>query len=379
MGPDAGITLDRRYALKRLIAKSEHASIFEATHTHLGRTVALRVLTDPSPRDVDALFEEARRLEAVEHPGVVRVHDAAETDGGDIYLVTEAMDGRPLDGLLATRGRFHLEEAIAITLAVGDALAAAHAKGVVHAGLCPSSILHVDKAGRGAAKLIDLGVSPSPMGVLSGPLAAMGYAAPERLSGSVGGPLGDVHALGAILWEMLTEQLPERDGERDVRALRPDIPDEVAFVLERSIAEATHRFADMTQLTDALREVTTSQALPITLPPPARRAHPRAAYVTPVRLRVPGGDSLDGRCEDISEGGLLTLVSGEVETGVEVLARFALPSSGRMVSLPAETRWSREVGGKLAVGLQFIDPGEKIAEDIRAYAEYMGTPVEDEE
>ena len=50
-----------------------------------------------------------------------------------------------------------------------------------------------------------------------------------------------------------------------------------------------------------------------------------------------------------------------------------------MVSLPAETRWSREVGGKLAVGLQFIDPGEKIAEDIRAYAEYMGTPVEDEE
>jgi len=377
VGPDAGITLDRRYALKRLVAKSDHASIFEATHVNLGRTVAVRVLSDPSPRDVEALFEEARRLDAVAHPGVVRVHDAAETEGGDIYLATEAMDGRPLDGLLATRGRFHLEEAIAVVTAVGDGLAAAHAAQVSHAGLCPSSVLHVDRAGVGA-KLIDLGVSPSPMGVLSGPLAAMGYAAPERLSGSDGGPLGDIYALGAIFWEMLTEQLPERDGERDVRALRADVPDEVAFVLERMLAPAQHRFPTMTQAIDALREVTNARPLPVTLPPPARRAHPRAAYVTPVRLRVPGGDSLDGRCEDISEGGLLVLVGGEVAEHAEVLARFALPSSGRMVSLPAETRWSREVGGKRAVGLRFLEPGEKVAEDVRAYVAHMGAPLEEE-
>jgi c-di-GMP-binding flagellar brake protein YcgR len=93
-----------------------------------------------------------------------------------------------------------------------------------------------------------------------------------------------------------------------------------------------------------------------------------------VRLRRPNGDALDGRTEDISEGGLLILVSGEVAAEESVLVRFALPSSGRLVSVPATTRWARRAGGREALGLRFEEPGDRVVEDIRSYVDYLASP-----
>jgi c-di-GMP-binding flagellar brake protein YcgR len=91
---------------------------------------------------------------------------------------------------------------------------------------------------------------------------------------------------------------------------------------------------------------------------------------------LPGGDALDGRSEDISEGGLLVLAPKRVENASEVLVRFALPRDGRMVSMPAETRWVRSAAGREALGLRFLDPSEKVRADIRAYVEYLARPVD---
>lgn len=369
---EVGRTLDRRYRLKRLIARSERGLVFEADHAHLDRSVALRLLAEEQRGDARAkakLLEEAARLDRVKHPGVIRVIDAAETEQGEAYLVTEALTGRPLDGLIAVEGRLPLDEALEVVLAVADALAQAHAVGIFHAGLASTSVLRT-AYGRPAAKLIDTGVAPSPVGVLGGPLAAMAYAAPERLAGGAADAASDVYSLGALLHEMLTGELPERDAPVALEG----VPAPLADAVRSALSPRAARVPSMDAFASSIREATQIQPIPPSLPPPAR-ATPRAPYVTPVRLRLPDGHALDGRTEDISEGGLLILVTGDVEAEASVLVRFALPTSGRMVSVPAVTRWVRSTGGREALGVRFEDPGEKVLEDIRAYVDYLARPA----
>jgi serine/threonine-protein kinase len=371
---DVGETLDRRYRLKRLIARSERGVVFEAEHLHLSRAAAVRLLAAEEAGDeaaAERLLLEARRLDEARHPAVVRVLDAARTPQGEPFVATEVLAGRTLDGVLAVEERLPVEDAVAIARSVAEALARAHAAGVFHAGLAPTSILRAaPSAGGPAAKLLDVGVAPSPIGVLGGPLAAMAYAAPERLGGGAPDAAADVHALGAILFEMLRGELPPREASPE---LPPDVPRPLAAVVRRALAERAERYATMDALAAALREATRVEPPAPSLPPPPR-AFPRAPYVTPVRLRRPNGDALDGRSEDISEGGLLVLVSGEVTAEESVLVRFALPSSGRLVSVPATTRWVRRAGGREALGLRFEDPGQKVLDDIRAYVDYLASP-----
>jgi serine/threonine protein kinase len=373
MSLEVGVKLDRRWILKRLVARSERGRIFEAEHAHLRRLAFVRLLAEGSGDDSaakSALLREARLLDEVQHPNLVRVFDLADTDGGDAYMVTEAVPGRPLDGLLSIRGSLPPEDAIHVTLAVADALGAAHAAGIFHAGLCPGSILVLERPpddGATTAKLMDLGVSPTPMGLLDGTLAAMGYASPQRIAGAPQNPADDIHALGAILHEMLTGNLPSEGVVEVPKGLRE--------VIETALGGSDSRFHSMADLAAALVESTLVGTLPPSVPPPARRVHFRAAYVTPVRVRRPNGDALDGRTEDISQGGLLIVLNGDLETDEKVLVRFALPSSGRLVSVPAQTRWARAAAGKKAFGLQFEDPGEKEAADIKAYVDYLGKPA----
>ncbi len=372
MPHEVGDLVDRRYRLKRLIARSERGVVFEAHHAHLDRAVALRLLAEEQLGDAKArqkLLEEAARLDRVRHPGVIRVIDAAQTERGEPYVVTEAITGRPIDGLIAVEGRLPLDEALDVALALVDALAQAHAAGVFHGGLASTSVLRT-ATGRPAAKLLDTGVAPSPIGVLGGPLAAMAYAAPERLAGGAADRASDVYSAGVLLHEMLTGELPEREAEPPLQG----VPSALAAVVRAALAPLASRIATMDELAARLREATRVQPLPPSLPPPERAA-PRAPYITPARIRRPDGRALDGRTEDISEGGLLILVTGEVAAEESVLVRFALPTSGRMVSVPAVTRWVRSTGGREALGVRFEDPGEKVLEDIRAYVALVGRPA----
>ena len=373
MSLDVGVKLDRRWILKRLVAKSERGRIFEAEHAHLRRHAFVRLLAEDGGNDASAkaaLLREARLLDEVQHRNLLRVFDLADTDSGDAYMVTEAVPGRPLDGLLSIRRSLPAEDAINVALAIADALSAAHSAGIVHAALCPGSILVLERPaddGATTAKLMDLGVAPTPMGLIGGTLAAMGYASPQRIAGAPPSPSDDVHSVGAMLHEMLTGNLPS-DG---IGAM----PAGLAEVVVKALGQSDSRFHSMGDLAAALVEATAVHELPPSQPPPARRVHYRAAYVTPVRVRRPNGDALDGRTEDISQGGLLIVLNGDLETNEHVLVRFALPSSGRLVSVPAETRWVRAAAGKKAFGLHFEDPGEKEAADIKAYVDFLGQPV----
>ena len=111
------------------------------------------------------------------------------------------------------------------------------------------------------------------------------------------------------------------------------------------------------------------------LPLTARRKLPRAPFQTPVRMVAHGG-ALDGRTEDISEGGLLVLAPQELTVGESVQVRFALPVSGAVVHCPAVVRWARTRAApaltRAAMGLEFVQPPTEVRVAIGQYLDLMG-------
>jgi len=358
VGYDVGKTLDGRWVLRRLLARADHASAFEARHAYLDR-VATIVIAEPVHRE--KVLEEAKLRDRTFHRGILGVLDVGDTRDGIPYLISAPISGRTLDGVLAARGRLTAEEAVDISLGIADALGHLHGLGIAHAALSPASVL----LGETAVQLLDVGVFPTPLGSLSGPLASMPYVAPERLrAGAKPGPVSDVYSVAAMLAEMLTGEPPDH--------WPPDtgsFPAPVAAIVDRGLDDAERRHESIRALSEALLLATETEQME-SLPPTARRAHRRAAYVSAVRVRA-GEGTLDGRTENIGEGGVLIVGAGEVTELDEVLLRFALPTSGRLVSEPATVRWVRRAAETTAFGVSFDEPTERTLEDIRAYVELV--------
>lgn len=356
-----GTTLDRRWTLRRLIARSSQATLYQANHAFLDRVASIVVAL---PEDRELLIREAKLRDQTYHPGVLGVLDVGDTREGVPYLVSEPLSGRSLDGLLLARGALPVEEAVRIATAIGEALTHVHERGIAHAALSPAGVL-VD---HDRAMLLDLGVFPTPMSSVVGPLASIPYTAPERLRGGAPpSPLTDVYALAAMLAEMLTGD-PPGDWPPESRGF----PERIANVVDRGLDDVGRRFETIEALLGELREAKSIEPPPPSIATPPKRAHPRVTYVTAARVRRPNGDSLDGRTENISEGGILVLGAGEVELGDAVLVRLALPSSGKIASEPGTVRWIRGGTDKSAFGVEFDDPTERTLADIRAYIDLMG-------
>ncbi len=379
-------TIDDRYRLHRESGRSEDATLYVAEHRLTRRTVSLTRLRGEARADGEVRQQQLRDihwLSLARHRSVVSVLDAGLEEDGAPWLVTELLDGRTLDATLATRRRLPPDEAMSLALEIGSALAHAHDKELLHAGLHPGAIFLPSRSRRelegklgfstSSAKLLTFGLGPNPAAQLEGPLAAMGYAAPERLAGEAPNPRTDIHALGAILYECLTGELPSRDGTPEApKVLVDDVPGMLSEAVMKAIAPPQQRFDTAAAFVASLQEARRSEPPPPSKPTPHRRAAARAVYATPVRL-IHGSESLDGRSEDVSEGGMLALVHGRVERGERVQVRFALPTSGDRITVPAEIRWCRDArGGMNAIGIAFQEPDTTMVEDIAMYVAFFG-------
>ncbi|MCB9596759.1 MAG: PilZ domain-containing protein [Sandaracinaceae bacterium] len=361
-GLRVGATLDRRWVLRRVVARSDHATVYEATHAFLDRVASIVV---GRPEDREKVLEEATARDRTYHPGILGVLDVCDTRDGLPYLAGAPFTGRSLDGLLMARGALPPEEAVLIALSLAEALIHVHALGMAHAALSPGSIL-VDGA---RVVILDLGIFPTPLSSLSGPLACVPYTAPERLtSGAPASRQTDVYTVAAILAEMLSGEPPEEWPPNE-----GSFPPALAAVVERGLDDAERRHPSMEAFAEAVRTATTDSLPPSEPPARLRRKSPRVAYVSAIRVRLGGDATLDGRTENICEGGLLVLGVGNVEVGASVLVRLALPASGRIVSEPATVRWVRGGEGQAkAFGVSFDDPAARTLDEIQRYVALVG-------
>ncbi len=435
MSLDIGTTVDRRYLLKREIARGGAGAVFEAEHLYTKRSVALKLLlpeqrSAPEPRA--RLLREALALSAARHPGVVAALDAGETDDGTPYLVLELLEGRSLEGILAVRRRIGAAEVAWLGAAVCEALAAAHRCGIIHRDIKPSNVFVArDEQGQEVVKVFDFGVArvPTEKNKLTQDGALLGtpeYMAPEQLLARDVDGRTDLYAVGVTLYECLAGVVPFEGNFGEVllkastqplpplRQKAGDVTPEFAAVVERALArDPDARFTDALAFAQALRKAAPTSApgsllgirqgpppIPVRpgaapvaaaaaeparaslsgsgrgapVPPPlptTRRRFPRAPYVTPVRI-VHDQVVLDGRSEDVSVGGLLVLAPQAFEQAQLVKVRFALPMTGRVIEIGATARWVKAAGVRGAVGLQFSSLPADAHEVIDRYVTMMG-------
>src|SRR6185436_4645095 len=202
-----------RYEVRERLGEGATAVVYKAWDRELKRVIALKVLRGKaamSPVMRERFQREARASAGLDHPNVVRVHDAGEQQG-DFYLVLEFVAGRPLNQVLAER-RLSEGEAAALLEKIARGVSAAHAGGIVHRDLKPGNILLTDsgepKVGDfGLAHLVD---STTRLTQTGSSLGTPLYMAPEQVEGRAREitPRTDVYALGAVLYEVLTGRPP---------------------------------------------------------------------------------------------------------------------------------------------------------------------------
>jgi eukaryotic-like serine/threonine-protein kinase len=472
--PSVGDVVDRRYTLKREIDRGGIGAVFEAEHRYTGRAVAIKLLTGehaPNPESQERLLREARALTLARHPNVVTALDAGTTEDGTPYLVMELVEGRTLAGLLASRQKLPLADAVRAAIQLCDALAFAHERGIVHRDIKPSNIFVCrNDVGQEAIKVFDFGIASfgresekrtQPKLTQQGSvLGTPEYMAPEQLFAKAEvDHRSDLYAVGATLFECLAGVVPFEGNYAevlvkvstqplpDVRSRCPDAPPALAAALGTALAkDPAQRFGSARDFGRALAatidrplsptallgirrappplppgavslpgfravpsiagaappRISMASArgpLPVTmrerpLPPPLppqpvaantagspeanaaqRRRFARAPYVTPVRIVQQDGRSIDGKSEDVSEGGLLVMADRACGAAEEVEIRFALPTTGRIVICRAIARWVRTVRGTGALGLQFQDVSDEVRTGIRQYVTMMGGEV----
>ncbi len=202
------------YRVEKLVARSGMASIYRATDERTGGPVALKI-PHPEVESDPMFFDRFRREEAIgkklDHPGVMKVF---EDEGRNrVYMVMEWVDGRLLRQILIEQRRLPAERAVRITLGILQALEYIHSRGVVHRDLKPENIM-VDSEDR--IKLIDFGIAGAEgsrrltFAKITQAMGTPDYISPEQVKSKRGDARSDIYAVGVMLYEMLTGQVPFR-------------------------------------------------------------------------------------------------------------------------------------------------------------------------
>ncbi|MGD0616747.1 MAG: serine/threonine-protein kinase [Bryobacteraceae bacterium] len=208
-----GDTLDH-YRIDTLVARSGMASIFSGVDIDTGVPVAIKV-PHPEMECDPVLFDRFQREQDIgatlDHPHVMKVFPA---DGHSrVYMVMEWVEGRLLRRILIEQKKLPPERAVRIALGIADALDYIHTHGVVHRDLKPENIMVDPEDG---VKLIDFGIAGKEgsrrltFARLSQVMGTPDYISPEQVKGKRGDGRSDIYALGVMLYEMLTGQVPFR-------------------------------------------------------------------------------------------------------------------------------------------------------------------------
>ena len=249
-----GTLIANRYLIVAAVGGGGMADVYRAEDRRLGRPVAVKMLRREFLKDREFVrrFEnEARAAASLSHPNVVRVYDVGETDDGNRYIVMEFVEGETLKDLLRAVGPLSVRQALTVGLAVAQALAAAHRKGIVHRDIKPENILVTRE---GDVKVTDFGIARAASGrtiVHTGTIVGSAhYFSPEQARGGFVDEKSDLYSLGAVLFELLVGRPPfeadspialalrhVQDPVPSLRKLRPVIPRRVEQLVQKLLAK----------------------------------------------------------------------------------------------------------------------------------------------
>ena len=247
-----------RYAIGSLLGAGGMGEVYRAHDQQLDRDVAIKVLPAAFSADADAvhrLEQEARATAALNHPGVLAIYDAGVHDGRS-YLVTELLDGMTLRERL-NRERVSVEAAVKYATQVAQALAVAHARGIVHRDIKPENLFITTGD---SVKILDFGLAKVSLSSNTGQTLAdmtfagtlpnmvmgtLGYMAPEQARGQPVDHRVDIFALGCVIFEMLAGRGPfVRDTAADaITAILKEPPPAIADEPARTIPPALRLIA----------------------------------------------------------------------------------------------------------------------------------------
>jgi serine/threonine-protein kinase len=242
-----------RYEVGRLLGAGGMAEVFEGRDRLLARRVAIKVPLSQHAHDPEfaqRFRREARAAASLSHPGVVAVYDTG-SENGTHFIVMEYVDGRTLKEVVRAEAPLYPDRAAEICADVCAALAAAHARGLVHRDVKPANIMLMPD---GRVKLMDLGIARVAAGETATQTATMlgtaQYLSPEQAQGQAVDYRSDLYSLGCCLYEMLTGTVPfrgatpvaiayrhVRDDPTPPRQLNPDVPPSLEAVCLKAMAK----------------------------------------------------------------------------------------------------------------------------------------------
>ncbi len=208
--PEPAVTKIGKYEVLEVLGKGGMGVVYKATDPHIGRRVAIKMMTGGFAQDPELLkrfYREAQSTGALQHPNFVIVHDLGE-QGGNPYLVMEFLEGEPLSEIIATRRKLPLAQKLEYILQALDALNYAHQRGVIHRDIKPANLMVLRD---GSVKIVDFGIARLGDQRLTRTGQVMGtitYMSPEQINAQVVDGRTDIFSTGVMLYELLTYALP---------------------------------------------------------------------------------------------------------------------------------------------------------------------------
>jgi tRNA A-37 threonylcarbamoyl transferase component Bud32 len=262
-----GSTLSGRYLVTKKIGQGGMGAVYEATHTLIGKRVAVKVLLEKyAQREaiVARLKQEAQLASSIGNEHIIDITDIGNTDDGRTFVVMEYLEGESLAECLSREHELPEQRILRIATQAASALAAAHAKGIVHRDIKPENLFLLKRKDQDFVKVVDFGISKSLRA--SGPgedeeaqrltqtgmvLGTPLYMSPEQARGDDDlDHRVDIYALGVIMYESVAGHVPFvgsnylsvisqvlNEVPKPLREIRPDVSEELEAIVAKAMAK----------------------------------------------------------------------------------------------------------------------------------------------
>jgi len=266
-----------KYDILEVIGRGGMGIVYKGKDPHLGRPVAIKMMTGnftDQPDHLKRFFREAQSTGSLQHPNIVTVYELGDHEGSP-YLVMEYLEGDPLDKIIAKRRPLHLLQKLNVMLGLCHGLSFAHRRGIVHRDIKPANVITLKDGG---VKIVDFGIahigdkSVTRTGQIVGSLS---YMSPEQVNGKLVDHRSDIFSAAVVLFHLVTYSLPFEGSStaatllsilheppRPLKDFLASYPPELEKLLLKALEkDRDHRFqsidefaADITQLHGEIKQ-----------------------------------------------------------------------------------------------------------------------------